>query len=85
MSGRKDRESGMDVKQMGMDTTILDKRLVECYIRMGVLTMEQYKRYLEQLPDVSHLVDEKGTVPELPSGKKRKKKGVTEPPAQEGK
>jgi|GEM_PF-2817525 hypothetical protein len=84
MSGRKDRkENGADALT-GMDMTILDKRVVEYYIRMGVLTREQYERYLEQLPDVSHLADEKGTLPELPSWKRRGKGDTTEPSAEEG-
>lgn len=31
----------------------LDKRVVERNVRKGLLSKEEYQRYLEQLPDVS--------------------------------
>ncbi len=50
-----------------IDLQLLDKRVVERYIRDGVITRKQYQQYLRELPDVSHLVEDgsqlKVTVP----------------------
>lgn len=43
--------------KMGFNEWLYDKRVVERNIKKGLLTKEDYKRYIESLPDLSQYID----------------------------
>jgi hypothetical protein len=58
-----------------MEDNLLDKRVVEHYIREGWITREEYEEHLKNLPDVSVLVEERPAGSDIPSQTRQKKKG----------
>lgn len=60
-----------------MDLRVLDKRVVERYVKDGTISREQYEKYLDGLPDVAHMVDDEASLRlVIPSKHRRKSKGA---------
>jgi hypothetical protein len=57
-----------------MDPELVDKRVLERYVKEGRITRHQYEAYLRHLPDVSHLVDDTVSVRLLVPSQLREKR-----------